>query len=104
MDTVHDDGERKARWTTRGNEQLFDGNEDFFSATPAMMHLEIMMVDAALKGHAEAVSAFLGLRRCGTRTVRKFSRRPAHGTVSLRRTCLLSIRLLWKYEGREAHR
>ena len=34
VDTVHDDGARKARWTTRGYEQTLNGNEDFFSATP----------------------------------------------------------------------
>ena len=55
VDTVHDDGARKARWTTRGYEQTLNGNEDFFSATPAMMHLKMMLVDAALKGHVAAI-------------------------------------------------
>ena len=30
VDTVHDDGARKSRWTTRGYEQTLNGNEDFF--------------------------------------------------------------------------
>ena len=55
VDTMHDDGARKARWTTRGYEQTLNGNEDFFSATPAMMHLKLMLVDAALKGHVAAI-------------------------------------------------
>ena len=55
VDTMHDDGARKARWTTRGYEQTLNGNEDFFSATPAMMHLKMMLVEAALKGHAAAI-------------------------------------------------
>ena len=55
VDTIHDDGARKARWTTRGYEQTLNGNEDFFSATPAMMHLKMMLVDAALKGHVAAI-------------------------------------------------
>ena len=46
---------RKARWTTRGYEQTLNGNEDFFSATPAKMHLEMMLVEAALKGHVAAI-------------------------------------------------
>ena len=29
VDTMHDDGARKARWTTRGYEQTLNGNEDF---------------------------------------------------------------------------
>ena len=52
---MHDDEARKARWTTRGYEQTLNGNEDFFSATPAMMHLKMMLVDAALKGHVAAI-------------------------------------------------
>ena len=55
VDTMHDDGARKARWTTRGYEQTLNGNEDFFSATPAMMHLKMMLVEAALKGHVAAI-------------------------------------------------
>ena len=55
VDTVHHDGARKARWTTRGYEQTLNGHEDFFSATPAMMHLNMMLVDAALKGHVAAI-------------------------------------------------
>ena len=55
VDTIHDDGARKARWTTRGYEQTLNGNEDFFSATPAMMHFKMMLVDAALKGHVAAI-------------------------------------------------
>ena len=31
VDTLHDDGARKARWTTREYEQTLNGNEDFFS-------------------------------------------------------------------------
>ena len=55
VDTMHDDGARKARWTTRGYEQTLNGNEDFLSATPAMMHLKMMLVEAALKGHVTAI-------------------------------------------------
>ena len=55
VDTLHDDGARKARWTTRGYEQTLNGNEDFFSATPELMHLKMMLVDAALKGHVTAI-------------------------------------------------
>ena len=55
VDTMHDDGARKARWTTRGYEQTLNGNEDFFSATSAMMHLKMMLVEAALKGHVAAI-------------------------------------------------
>ena len=55
VDTMHDDGARKARWTMRGYEQTLNGNEDFFSATPAMMHLKMMLVEAALKGHVAAI-------------------------------------------------
>ena len=55
VDTIHDHGARKARWTTRGYEQTLNGNEDFFSATSAMMHLKMMLVDAALKGHVAAI-------------------------------------------------
>ena len=55
VDTMHDDGARKARWTTRGYEQTLNGNEDFFSATPAMMHLKMMLVEAALRGHVAAI-------------------------------------------------
>ena len=50
VDTVHDDGARKARCTTRWYEQTLNGNEDSFPATPAMMHLKMILVDAALKG------------------------------------------------------
>ena len=31
LDTMHHDGARRARWTTRGYEQTLSGNEDFFS-------------------------------------------------------------------------
>ena len=55
VDTMHDDGVRKARWTTRGYEETLNGNEDFFSATPATMHLKMMLVEAALKGHVAAI-------------------------------------------------
>ena len=37
--TVCTMAERKARWTTRGCNQLENGNEDFFSAAPAMVQL-----------------------------------------------------------------
>ena len=60
VDTMHDDGARKARWTTRGYEQTLNGNEDFFSATPAMMHLKMMLVEAALKGHVAAIGDYSG--------------------------------------------
>ena len=55
VDTVHDDRARKARWTTRGYEQTLNGNEDFFSAAPSMMHLKMLLVDAALKGHVAGI-------------------------------------------------
>ena len=40
VDIVHDDGERTARWKTRGYEQTLNGNEELFSATPATIHLK----------------------------------------------------------------
>ena len=55
MEDQHDDVALKARWTTRGSEQTLQGNEDFFSATPATMHLKMMLVDAARKGHVAAI-------------------------------------------------
>ena len=58
---MHDDGARKARWTTRGYEQTLDGNEDFFSATQVMMHLKMMLVDAALKVHVAAIGNCRGV-------------------------------------------
>ena len=67
VDTVRDVGARKARWTPRGYEQTLNGNEDFFSATPAMMHLKMMLVGAALKGHVAGIGdcsgAFLNPNR-----------------------------------------
>ena len=60
VDHIYDDGARKARWTTRGHEQTPKGSEDFFSATPAMMHLKMMLVDAALKGHVAAIGDYSG--------------------------------------------
>ena len=32
-----------------------NGNEDFFSVTPSMMHLKMVSVDTALKGHVAAI-------------------------------------------------
>ena len=61
VDTMDDDGTRKARWTTRGYEQTLNGNEDFFSATQATMHLKRMLVDAALKGHVAAIEDCSGV-------------------------------------------
>ncbi|CAK0806902.1 unnamed protein product, partial [Prorocentrum cordatum] len=40
---------------TKGFEQTLQGNDDFFSATPATMHLKMMLVDAARKGHVAAI-------------------------------------------------
>ena len=60
LDTMYDDGARKARWTTRGYEQTSNGSEDFFSSTSAMMHLKMMLVDAALKGHVAAIGDYSG--------------------------------------------
>ena len=60
VDPMYDDGARKARCTTRGYEQTPKGSEDFFSATPAMMHLKMMLVDAALKGHVAAIGDYSG--------------------------------------------
>ena len=42
------------RGQTRQHEQTLNGTEDFFSGTPAMMHLEIMLVEAALKHRGES--------------------------------------------------
>ena len=61
MDTMRDDEARKARWTTPAHEQTLNGNEDFFSATPAMMHLKMMLVEAALKGHVAAIGDCSGV-------------------------------------------
>ena len=61
VDPTHDNGTRKARWTTRGYEQSLNGNEDVFSATPAMMHLKMMLVEAALKGHVAAIGDCSGV-------------------------------------------
>ena len=36
-------------------EQTLNGNENFSPATPAMMHFNTMLVDAALMGHVAAV-------------------------------------------------
>ena len=60
MDTMYDDGARQARWTTRSYEQTPNVSEDFFSATPAMMHLKMMLVDAPLKGHVAAIGDYSG--------------------------------------------
>ena len=51
---MHDDG-ATASSTKRGYEQTLNGNEDFFSATPAMMRLEMMLVEAVLRGHVAAI-------------------------------------------------
>ena len=56
VESVLDDGARKARWTTRGYEQTLNGNEDFL----AMMHFTMMLVDAALKGHVVAIGSCSG--------------------------------------------
>ncbi len=55
VEDQHDDGALKARWTTRGFEQTLTGHEDFFSATPATMHLKMMLMDAAKKGNVAAI-------------------------------------------------
>ncbi|CAK0870998.1 unnamed protein product [Prorocentrum cordatum] len=55
VESQHDDGALKARWTTRGYAQTLNGNENFFSATPATVHLKMMLVDAAKKGHVAAI-------------------------------------------------
>ena len=56
MDTMRDDEARKARWTTPAHEQTLNGNEDFFSATPAMM-----LVEAALKRHVAPIGDCSGV-------------------------------------------
>ena len=43
-----------------GTSQTLNGNEDFFSAKPAMMHLKMMLVEAALKGHVAAIGECSG--------------------------------------------
>ena len=50
------------RWvdTMHDYEQILNGNEDFFSATPAMMHLKMMLVEAALTGHVAAIGDCCG--------------------------------------------
>ena len=60
VDTMYDNGARKALWTARGYEQTTNGNEDFFSETPAMMHLKKMLVDAALEEHVAAIGEYNG--------------------------------------------
>ena len=85
VEDQHDDGALKARWTTRGFEQTLQGNEDFFSATPATMHLKMMLVDAARKGHVAAIGdcsgafyqAPLDPDGTGGRSTSSLRRRPA---------------------------
>ena len=60
VDTMYDNGARKALWTARGYEQTTNGNEDFFSETPAMIHLRKMLVDAALEEHVAAIGEYSG--------------------------------------------
>ena len=59
VDTMHD-GAKRARWTTRGYEQTLNGNEDFFPATPALVHLKMMLVETALKRHVAAIGGCTG--------------------------------------------
>ena len=60
VDSQHDDGTLKSRWTTRRYEQLLASGEDFFAATPALAHLKLMLVDAARKGHKADIGELLG--------------------------------------------
>ena len=53
--TIHDDGARTARWSARWYEQTLNGHEDFSRASPAMMHLTMMLVEPAPKGHVAAI-------------------------------------------------
>ena len=48
-DTMHDDGARKARCTTRGYEQIL------LSSAGDEKHLKMMLVEGALKGHVAAI-------------------------------------------------
>ena len=48
-DTMHDDGARKARCTTRGYEQTL------LSSASDEKHLKMMLVEGALKGHVAAI-------------------------------------------------
>ena len=55
-DIMQDDGARKARWTTRGYEQTLNENE-----APAMMHVTMMLVEAAPIGHVAAIGDCSGV-------------------------------------------
>ena len=60
VDTMQDDGARKARWTTRGYEQTLNGYEDFFSATPALVQLKNVVGRCSFEG-----------ARCGNRRLQR---------------------------------
>ena len=49
---TNDQGETKARLTTRGYEQQLFGGDDFYSGTPSLTHLCSLLVLAQAKGHS----------------------------------------------------
>ena len=53
--TTTNQGETKARLTTRGYEQKLFGGEDFYSGTPSLIYLRSLLVLAQAKGHAVAI-------------------------------------------------
>jgi len=55
VDTMDDNGTAKSRWTTRGFEQHLEGDENFYSGTPALGHLKALLVLAELEGHVAAL-------------------------------------------------
>jgi len=55
VDTIDDNGTPKSRWTTRGFEQHLEGDENFYSGTPALCHLKALLVLAELEGHVAAL-------------------------------------------------
>ena len=42
VEVIGDDGVMKSRWTTRGFEQALEGDENFYSGTPALGHLKVL--------------------------------------------------------------
>ena len=51
VNSQHDDGTLKSRWTTRSYEQQLAGGQNFFATTQPLTHLKLMLVDAARNGH-----------------------------------------------------
>jgi hypothetical protein len=55
VDVMSDDGVMKSRWTTRGFEQKLEGDENFYSGTPALGHLKVLLTLAEIQGHVAAI-------------------------------------------------